>query len=126
MENDSNWKSFAKRKEWIKDLFNQNNLKPDSYYRRLFHQATRDIRRIKSTMESDEYDYDDLLEVPLGDDETLTCIAGNDQNIFIGTSHGNIKILKFSFFYYRKGPMQWNDDLNGGTGRITFLKERFL
>jgi len=120
VENDSNWKELAERRGWIQDLFNQNNSKPDSYYRSLFPKATRVIRRINSNFFSKSRSTRQLLEVPMDVGESMSGpIEVNDKNIFVGTSEGNIKIMN------RKGPIQWNT-LTGHTNDIEILQGRFL
>ena len=119
MKNDFNWKVLGERQGWITDLFNQKNLKPDSYYRSLFLQAKRYIPRIKSNCFSKSVSTEQLLEIPIDDRKIFTAIAVNDENICVGTSAGNIKIMN------RKGPIQWNT-LEHSDYLINALQGRFL
>ena len=125
VKNDSNWKSLAGRRGWIKDLFDKKNTKPDSYYRSLFPQTTRDIRRIKSNFFSGSGSTEQLLQVPIDDLEVVSVIEVNDKNIFIGTysaninGNGNIKMMN------RKGPIQWKT-VGSTTNQINDLQGRFL
>ena len=116
VKNDSNWKGLAYRRGWIEHLYNQKNTKTDWYYRSMFSQAKRDIKRINYQLNiatsiptrqvfripnDDEDDMDD-------DDDYAKCgsaIEVNENNIFIGTEGGKIIVLD------RKDPWLCEDML---------------
>jgi len=122
VKNDPNWKEMAERQGWIKYLFKQKKLKADSYYRSLFRQAKRDIPRINSNCISESGSTEELLQVTMDDGprwEKIVVVEVSDNNIFVGTSAGNIRIMN------RKAPIEWNT-VTAHTRSIHALQGRFL